>query len=519
MVCQSVISALWKKVTKPVRTAFFSGLCIGFVVYLFAMTNTLFLTGDALNNVYFDGNLMWLGRWSSQWLSALSTSYTMPYVNGLLMIGAVAVLAALLVSLFEIRSSLLAAVTAAVMMCFPTVSATLGFLHNADAYMLAAMLAVLGVFMLERLRYGMIPAVLLIAAATGTYQACATLAMSIMFVRGMQLLVFDKASSGKTLLCRAGRYALCLLLSVALYYGVLLLMTDGGKGVGDYQSVTQAASLDTLLKLPENFARCYEDFWRAMGPLSEVEGCEVGAWPNVIWLAVTGLLLPWMLVLFQGKRAKGRLFVLLVMMALAPFFLCGIHIFAPEKVYELMTYSAAGAYLLGIILMDRLPEATERLKERAASGAGRAALGIASWTMLFCLALCAGVWSLSANLKFHKAKLDYENMYAQCATFAALAEQNEDYMQGMPILVIGDSSYNSDRAQPDMHETKLYYTFMKYCLKLNMPFGIANDIRDQANMLAETEDFTLMPCYPEEGCIQMIDDSMVIKLSENDFMN
>lgn len=153
--CQQVLSRLWReKITRPVRVAFFSSFIVGLLTYLFAMTNLLFLTGDALNNVYFDGNLIWLGRWSSQWLSSLSTNYTMPYVNGMIMLMSIAGLSALLVAVFEIKSSLLALMSAGVLTCFPTVSKTLGFLHNADAYLLAALLAVMGLFVLERCRWG-----------------------------------------------------------------------------------------------------------------------------------------------------------------------------------------------------------------------------------------------------------------------------------------------------------------------------------------------------------------------------
>ena len=179
-----------------------------------------------------------------------------------------------------------------------------------------------------------------------------------------------------------------------------------------------------------------------------------------------------------------------------------------------MTYSVAGTYLIGIVLMDSLPETLEKLKDRSAGRAAGRALAAARWAMLACLVVCVYSWSMDANVKFHKAKLDYENMYAQCATFLALAEANEEYVQGMPVLVIGDSSYASGRGQPAMHETKMYYTFMKYCLNVDMPFGTANEIRDQARMIEDTEDFVLMSCYPNEGCVQAIGDAMVIKLSE-----
>lgn len=514
MPCQSEIALLMRRIRRPVWAATVSAFGIGMLTYLFALTNTLFLTGDALNNVYFDGNLLWIGRWSSQWLSSLSTSYTMPYVNGLLMIVAVAALSGMLVSVFEIRSTVLAVVSSAVLMCFPTVSATLGFLHNADAYMLAAMLATLGLLMLEKIRWGLLPAVALIAVATGTYQACATFVLGMMFVRGMQLMICRPDVGAKALLLRAGRYALCLVLAVSLYYVVLLAMTGGGQdAVGDYQSVTKAASLETLAALPRNLAGCYQDFWQAVGPLSTEEGCQMGSWPNHVFIALELLMACVSFWALQGRKPL-RFLAVLALCALAPFFLCAIRIFAPDKVYSLMTYSVAGTYLIGIVLMDSLPETLEKLKDRSAGRAAGRALAAASWAMLACLVVCVYSWSMDANVKFHKAKLDYENMYAQCATFLALAEANEEYVQGMPVLVIGDSSYASGRGQPAMHETKMYYTFMKYCLNVDMPFGTANEIRDQARMIEDTEDFVLMSCYPNEGCVQAIGDAMVIKLSE-----
>ena len=58
---------------------------------------------------------------------------------------------------------------------------------------------------------------------------------------------------------------------------------------------------------------------------------------------------------------------------------------------------------------------------------------------------------------------------------------------------------------------------MRYCLNLDKPFSTANDIRDLARMIEDTEDFVLMSCYPNEGCVQAVEDSMVIKLSEKDY--
>ena len=47
------------------------------------------------------------------------------------------------------------------------------------------------------------------------------------------------------------------------YYVVLLAMTGGQGTTGDYQSVTESASLETLMAFPQNLAGCYQDFWQA----------------------------------------------------------------------------------------------------------------------------------------------------------------------------------------------------------------------------------------------------------------
>ena len=99
--------------------------------------------------------------------------------------------------------------------------------------------------------------------------------------------------------------------------------------------------------------------------------------------------------------------------------------------------------------------------------------------------------------------------------FWTLAEANEEYVQGMPVLVIGDSSYASGRGQPAMHETKMYYTFMKYCLNVDMPFGTANEIRDQARTIEDTEDFRADVLLSRtKDAYRPLGTAMVIKLSE-----
>lgn len=437
---------------------------------MYRLTNLFFTTGDALCNIWFDGNLIWIARWSSAWLSSLSTDLTMPYINGMIVLFAVAILSALLVELLEIRSALMAVLVGGVLMCFPTVSDTLGYLHNADAYMLAAMLSVLGFFVLERFRWGMIPAVALITLGTGTYQACATLVIGLMFVRGVQLLV-DTEETAKVLWLRAIKWIVCMAVSIALYYVLAQVFSShSGIAIGSYQSVTEKASLATLQLIPQNFLMCYQDFaaqlaWQPDGPLTLV------GWLNILIVAATVLLT---LVMFAAKQRKNlfRWLTLLLLIVFAPFFLCSIRLFNPDTVYSLMRYSVAGVYLWALWMIDRLPEIFDRKKRMCLPACA------AGWVTVLCTTLCIFQWTVSANYSFYQATLDYEKMYAQCVKFIDMAESHEDYMGGMPILVIGDMANNEMRSVPALNQTKYYSSFMESILGVNAPYGTANEVRE-----------------------------------------
>ena len=507
MYAQQLASTLWRKSGTPVRLAFFASLATGLLAYMFRLTNTFFTTGDALHNIWFNGNLIWIGRWSSSWLSSLSTDLTMPYINGMLVIFAVAILSALVVALLDIRSSLLAILTGGVLMCFPTVSATLGYLHNADAYMLAAMLSVLGFFVLERVRWGMIPAVVLITIGTGTYQACAALVIGLMFVRGVQLIV-ETSENAKALWLRAAKWILCIGLSLILYYLFAQLFSkQAGIAIGDYQSVTEAASAETLLLIPKHFIMCYQDISQQMEWVASTSQNTLLSWMNLI-VAAAATILTFINFFISQKKPGLRLVALVFLMLLAPFFLCSIRIFNPDKVYSLMTYSAAGIYLLAILMADRLPKTCPKEKKV------HLAACLMNWLTVLCTTVCVFQWTVTANASFYNAALDYEKMYSQCIKFMDIAENNEDYFGGMPILVVGDMAYNDMRSAPALNETKSYYAFMADILGATMPFGVANDIRDRARAIADTPEFVTMSCYPAEDCVQVIEDCLVIKLGE-----
>ena len=74
-----------------------------------------------------------------------------------------------------------------------------------------------GLLLLDRLRWGFLLSVPLLAVAVGTYQAYASLVIALMLARGVLLIVADERDD-RALLGLAARYLLATAASLGLYY-------------------------------------------------------------------------------------------------------------------------------------------------------------------------------------------------------------------------------------------------------------------------------------------------------------
>lgn len=515
----ATMEGAWKRLSRPVKLSFFAALGTGLVVYLFILTNRMFCAGDALNNVVYDGNLSWMGRWSCQMLSSLGTDLSMPLVNGMLMILFLSMAAAVMVSLLEIRSDLLAVLAAGVLMCHPSIGATIKYLHNADGYMIAALLAVAALWLTDRYAWGFVPGAALLCLSMGTYQAYLALIVSLMLVRGVALLAKGQLDD-RALLLRMLRYGLLLALGVGAYFGVTRLLEAFGVKLSDYQSVSSMGRF-TLGELWQNFKGCYGDFRRDIMMLSSRPGYYVTGYTNY-FLFAAGLGCMWLLTLCggfgKGRSPWLRLALLAALTVLSPVFYCCIRLSNPGVLHSLMVYSTVGMHLMVIAGLALVTERLDNQQGEESIGVFRRlsnlALQLFSWVAPLCVAVCVLVWSVGSNVDYYRGHEDYENMYAQCSAYLTLAEQTPGYERNMPIYVVGQPDEDSalSRSRPGLYETQSYYMFMVNILKVQMPYGIVNQLGEDARQLAATDAFAAMPSYPLPGCAQVVDGAMVVKL-------
>lgn len=86
----------------------------------------------------------------------------MPWVNGALSLLYISLASILLVELFELQECASCVLLALLIVSFPTVTASFAFMFTADGYMMAFLMAVLGIYLTWRYRYGIFPGIICI---------------------------------------------------------------------------------------------------------------------------------------------------------------------------------------------------------------------------------------------------------------------------------------------------------------------------------------------------------------------
>ena len=496
------------RINQPVKVAVFSAFFGGWLIYAFAATNITLCTGDALTNVEFNGNMVWLGRWSAEWLSAFSTNFSLPAVAVGISLAALSLAAGFVCSLLKFRSSLWAGLCGLVMVCHPAVGEIMKYTHNTDAYQLAILLAAAAVYLADQqpFRGWFVPAGLLLGIGVGAYQATLSFAVSIMTVAALRHILFGDRDD-RELALTALRFAVTFLIALTVYLlGTWAGTHITGISLTDYQSVSHMGQF-SLKEFLHNFIGCYRDFKKDITYISCRDGWFVSGYPNYL---LTACAMGMCVVAYLRSKAKSplRTAVMLILLALLPMLLCSIRLTNPGSVEQRMTYSTVGIFLLALVCGEQISHCSFD------SAFWRVCVQkLAPLAALICTCVALLGWSVGINLDFFRGKLTYDRMSHVCSHFAQMAEQVEGYEADMPIYIIGSSDCPEISAL-GFREPKYYYAFMHFYTGLPMPYGIANEVNAAAKEIADTEAFAAMPAYPKEGCCCLIDQCVIIKLGD-----
>lgn len=501
----------------PLRFTFLCVFLFGLIAHAFAFLNTNF-SHDGLYVVQTDNE--WqisLGRVLQPVYRSLRGWFSAPWLLGLLSLLYIAVSAYLIIKLLDIRSRW--GITAVCGFLTVNISITCLFatyMYCADTFLLALLLAVWGVYVLRRYRFGFLLSAILFSCSMGLYQSYIAVAITLLMI----LLIQDLLDSTpfRYVLVSACKSVGALLFSALGYLLLmkLILLFTGITPNDGYNTVTGVFDFQGI-SIPHLFLNIYTylaNFFirpKSFQPLSSV----------IVTFFLGGLAFCSLFGIIRRRRLKKFCTALLiVILCVLPLGIDFIFLLTKGwTIHHLMIYSFFLVFVFAIMLYE---------KQRIS--ADEAATRPLSLLKHGCVLLCCGIWFLNsiayANGAYLKKDMEEKAGLSLMTRVVDRMEQTEGYVAGETPVILINSDYpgNAELTAFDAYfqETGLegtlpvtyYATYERYFQYiLQQPLLLLPE--STANEWAKRETVAQMPAFPHTDSVQMIEGTLVIKLQEN----
>lgn len=507
-----------------------ASLAAGLAAHAFFYTGIGF-SQDSL--MLFSNDVTWqisLGRFMIPIYYYLRGRYTVPWLLGLYCMLYAAISASLIASVMNIRKAGHLALLCCIILTNAAVTAqTATYVHVIDIYMLGFLLASLSVWLLWRYRFGFLAGIPVLMMSVGLYPAYFAAAAGLCVLLVVKQLL-DSAVSPKQLWCLIGK-ALCMLVAgLLLYAGMVQLALrlngtainqgyNGISGVGDFSNVSIVQLLIDLYGYVLRFLR-----------IPTANQPNLIKWVNV--LLMLAALVQLIRLLVRRRPAWWRVLLTAVALLLLPFAANATYFLSKGMLHGVMTMPLYLLYLFFLLThvwaQDAQPEQPEPPKRRC--------LRVISAAIIPAL-LC--IWTVDniqfSNASYLKKRLEAQSTVSVMTRVINRIEQTEGYQPGQTMVAfIGDLNLNKHLTPSRYSFEPLKYTggrvpgyeyeftvsypwsyryYMEYYL--GYPMRMAHE--GEISRLADTETVQAMPDFPATDCVQWVEDTLVVKLSDQSY--
>lgn len=505
------------------RPLFLSVFCAGLLAHGFIITNIL----NNYDNITYTSGGYGAGLRSGRWfleilgdtIEKIWGNYTLPLFNGCLFITLIAVSACILASVLEIRSRFFKALAGMMMVVFPTIGSTMFFMYTAPYYGFAILLAVSGVYFAKKFEHGVVPAAVCFALSLGIYQAYLPFTASLFLLLLLRKGFSGQAVSGDELFTRAIRYLLSLILGVLFYVVTLrVFLALCNETLSSYQGINQMGL--QLKELPAIVKKAYDCFFSLSFQTQYGVNLTMLIKKSFLFVQVlSGLLFFWLLC--YGKqpvvvKVLNTVFILLFPLSVNGIILMCYH----SYIYTIMVYGIVTLFFLPVVLLE---VAVEQCSVHPLHNMTKAL----SFALMFVFSLTVlnYIWQTNGNyMILYYVNRQTENYFVN---LTGRIRSAEGYRQDLPLAVVGENfsdmtfdqrSFSSaaifDYGGKSKSSDMINSYSRRYWLIHYVGYEQSFVSLEELGRLKENESVKNMPCYPDDGSIQVIDDVIVIKLEE-----
>ena len=492
-----------KKLPKTLIYAFLSCFIAGFIIHIFAFTNII-PNSDGLSRVNDAQQMTVSGRWFLHYATAFNGYVQMPAVIGFFSVLFMSISASLTVSILNIKKVSSAIICGILMIAFPSIAYTYLYMFTASAYFFGILLATLSVWVFKNFKFGFIFSPILLACAVGIYQAYFAVAVSLC-VLYILVYTFDSKTDFKSVFKTGLKYLLFLLISIILYFIILkVFLYVKDISLLSYKGADSLMSSFNIISVFGLIIKAYLQFAAQFIALTDF--CKY----NNVFLIILNIvaiitsLVSFVKILINKKYPKSKLFLIIILLILTPLAF-NLSCLMGDNTH-IMRYSLVFTYVLVILLID-------------ISGLKLSSVKNITFTLIILcfFNICNLTYTVSAQA--HRASQTF------ATNLVSRVESCEGYNKDMQVVIIGsypEDVYNNNISAFDKVEdysnlsTSLMPLNKHIYYYLNNWLNVAweEPVQEVLFEISESEEFKKMALYPSDNSVKIINDKVVVKLSE-----
>ena len=487
----------------------------------------LMITGPdtLINSMYHQADVweLMLLRFGLYFMQVIKGNIVSPILSTLISSIFLGITILLVIDIFKIKNKYLKYITALLLVVAPNISATLTFFYCSDAYILGMLLATLSVYIMRKFEEKKWPIFLggvLLALAMGMYQTY--LSVTMVLISGTLLIDTLNNKGIKKIFINLVRYILMGVIGIGLFYAIShIILIIANLSVSDYSganSIGITSILSNLLKLlPESYQSFFNYFFNDK------------MIPNTIWhtnilyiiIFVIELIATIYLVVKNKVYKKVSNIVLtIILIAIMPICFGIIEIIVPDTdIHILMACSMIFIFPIFFKILELLP------KDNFSK--------VIKYIIVGCSIIVAWNYIWQDNASYIAINSMQNQAINTASRLVTHIEELDEYTPEMPVLLLGGLENNEylsrenttieakkvfDRSWGFISEKstiwwgnldswrKIFYEYVGANLKLVSEW--------ESTDILESDEFKTMKYYPEKDGIKIINNTVVVRLSD-----
>lgn len=487
---------------------------------------TLMITGpDTLINSMYHQADVWetmLLRFGLNFVQAMKGNIVAPALVTLISSIFLGLTVILVIDTLEIKNKYFKYITAAIFAVAPNISATLTFFYCSDAYMLGMLFSTLAIFLIrkyENKNWMILISGLLVSLSMGIYQTY----LSITMVLCIATLIIDVLNRKelKQVLINIFKYIIMGVISIVLFYTISHLVLFIAKlPVATYNGAN-TIGIRTILSLPELLPEAYTSFFNYY--------FNDNMLPNTIWHTNILYIIIFIVMLFSVVyiiiknslyKKIPNIIILFIFVIFSPVCFGIIEIMVPNaNIHILMACSMIYVFPIFFRILETLPS--------------KNSCRVFKYIVTFCSLIIIWNYTWQDNASYIAIKSMQNQAESLTNRIVTKIESLEEYSKDMQVLILGDFLNNPyfNRQNTDIEAKKIYDRTWGFIAKdptvwrqnqdswrkllyeyLGINMNLVSEWERQE--IFETEEYKSMKVYPEKDSIKIINNTVVVRISE-----